>query len=295
MTIPNRFCCPLEPPMNSPSHRLSPTPVVLVLLSLFGLVGCWTDGEMVDYAVWSDDDTGQAYIKLLYEEGPKVNPLSQTHPRRNFRHQVYVQNTDGSGRRAVTDVRPHRTGNNIFYMRGEGYLIVDVFETEAMARYDIIDAASGETATILRHTLSDRACTSHEVIPSYTGHTLAVVERTAGSDSGGRCPSGEVVVTFLDADSLSTLSSYRWPVTDMIQVAWTEADQIVVLAPADGAWRVDPAGGPVAIDPPECIYPRTTSGNVSADGVVIGGGMSVDDPITVFPPFPEGDPYGCSG
>lgn len=284
--------------MNSPSHSsslLSVTLVCLVVLVPFGLVGCWTDGEMVDQAVWSDDDAQQAFVRLLYEEGPKVNPLSQTHPRRNFRHQVYIQNTDGSGRHAVTEVRPHRTGNNFFYMRDAGYLILDVFESDELARYDIIDAGSGEAATILRHTLSGRACTSFEVIPSYTGHTLAAVERTASGDSGGRCPAGEAVVSFLDADSLSTISTYRWPVTDMIQVAWTDADQIVVVAPADGAWRVDPAGGPVAIDPPACIYPRTSSGNVSADGVVIGGGMSVDDPITVFPPFPEGDPYGCSG
>jgi hypothetical protein len=274
-------------------RHTSYTPLIIVVLALVGPIGCWNETEMIDRAVWSDDDTGQAYVRLLFEEGPKVNPLSMTHPRRNFRHQLFIQNVDGSERQAVTNVQEFQTGANFYYMRQAGYLIIDVFEAEDEIRYDLVRLPAGDATTIATHSASGRACESFEVIPSYRGQIIAIVERTADSDADRRCPTGEVIVTFIDAASLSDIAKYRWQVTDMVQTGWTDADELIVSAPDDGVWLVTPDTGPTPADPATCVYPRTTSGSMSADGVVIGGGLSPTDPITVFPPFPDGDPFDC--
>lgn len=270
-------------------------PLLTVVIALLGLVGCWNDREQVDQAVWSDDDTAQAYTQLFFEEGPRVNPLSMTHPRRDYRHQLFVQRPDGSERRALTGVRAHRTGGNLYYMRAAGYVIVDVIADSGETRYDLVRLADGQVSTLLSHTPSGAPCASLDVVPSRDGLTIAVIERTTGPESAGRCPSGDAVVTLVDASTLSTLSSFRWALSDMLQSKWTEGGDLVVWTTADGAWRVDPADGPSPAETPQCPFPRTSSGSLSADGVLIGGGLSPDDPVTVFPPPPPGgDPYDCS-
>lgn len=273
-------------------HASSVLTVLLAGALLFGLAGCWSDGELFDQAVWSDDDSGQAYTRLFFEELPKLTPLSQTTHKRNFQHQVYVQNSDGSGRRAVTGVRDHQSGGTLYYMRQAGYLILDVYSDDDVSRYDLIRVATGQATPIVTHTVSRERCASLDVIPSRDGSSIAIVERTAGGDTGSECPGGEAVVTFVDPVTVTSGESYRWPVSDMLQAIWTEAGELIVSSPADGARRVDPAAGPSPTTAPACMFPKTSSGSVSADGVVIGGGMSADDPITVFPPFPT-DPSGC--
>ena len=54
------------------------------------------EAEQIDQVLWSDDDTGQAYVKLLFLEGPAL-PFWDTTYKEDFRHQVFVRNADGTG------------------------------------------------------------------------------------------------------------------------------------------------------------------------------------------------------
>jgi hypothetical protein len=99
---------------------------ILGVLALSLLVGCWRDAAEISTVAWSDDDTGHAYIKLLFEESTRDGDGFLGSSRRNYRHQVWTQNADGSNRRALTGERAAQPGSTFYFMRDAGYVLIDV-------------------------------------------------------------------------------------------------------------------------------------------------------------------------
>ncbi len=254
---------------------------VVGLISLLALslsVGCWKDGEEISTVAWSDDDSGQAYLRLAFEESTREGDGFFGSGRRNYRHQVFVQNADGSGRRALTGERDAQHGTTFYYMKQAGYVLVDVRESDTSTRFDLIRTADGRVETVRRHVIPDGPvipCQGLEVLPSPDGRTLAVIERTAPPVP--RCEGGNVIVSFVNATTLVEGPSYQWTLDGMPGSIWTEEGTLIVWSFAGGNWQVKLETGPVPIDnPPSCTWPRTSSSTISGEGQVIVPGDPQD-------------------
>ncbi|OQW95433.1 MAG: hypothetical protein BWK79_02535, partial [Beggiatoa sp. IS2] len=125
--------------------------ISISLLLFLTLVGCsagkkmlkdWTPTQYDDRVVWADDGSEVAVVTLSFEE-KSGGLLSGTTDKRNFKHQIFLQNADSSGRRALTGLRDYQNGE-IFYMKRSGYLIVESLVTNGTHRFDKIDLTGKE-------------------------------------------------------------------------------------------------------------------------------------------------------
>lgn len=256
------------------------------LVGLLGLAaaGCWEDAESIQAAVWSDDDTSQAYVHLYFEQSSSTNPMTGQHNTRNHRHQLFVQSANGSGRRAVTGERPGAMGTAFYYMKRAGYLLIEVDEEGQATRWDVVRLSDGHAQTLARRvpgTEPASPCEQFDAIPSPDGSTIAVLERTAPSNTPSGCLEGQMTVRFVDPDSLSTTATYSWAVEGVPGAVWTAAGDLRVWSYRDGAWSVAPATGPTPAAEPSCTQQVTSSSNVSSDGVVITPGEPEGQPVRV--------------
>lgn len=265
------------------------------LFVMFCAAGCrWHDVEQIDQVVWSEDDQAQAIAVLLYEERKSWHPLNGTTDKRDFRHQIYVQNADGTELRPLTQARPGQNGARMFYARGAGYVLVEVIETTEAThrqRYDLIET-SGETQTLVAWTHPNRPCAGFEIMPSPDGRYVATVERHAPQGEGWECAGGDVEAVFYTAPAGNRHASHRWPVdAAMAEATWTP-DGLLVVKAGSRAWALGPNSAPEPTEPPACLYPKTTSSNISNDGARIGPGESLESPVKVYG---QGDtpPFGC--
>jgi len=253
-----------------------------LVLSSLALGGCWRDGSEISTVAWSDDDSAQAYVKLLFEESTREGDGFLGSSRRNYRHQVWTQNEDGSNRRALTSERVAQPGSTFYFMRDAGYVLIDVRESDRRSRFDQIWLSSGTSQTIAVNELPEGPvipCQGFEVLPSPDGLTLAIIERTAPPVP--RCVGGTVIVTFVDALTGAEGNSFEWGLDGMPASAWTASGQLQLWSFAGGEWRVDPTTGPHDLaSAPTCSWPRTSSSNISEDGRVIVPG-SPDAPVEI--------------
>lgn len=258
--------------------------VLIIPLITLALTGCWSDAEQVDQAVWSDDDSEVAVVVLRFEE-KSGNPLNGTTDKKNFRHQIYVQSLDGSGKTAIGGERSGQNGSQIYYMKSAGYLVVSTL-TDVGMRFDRV-ALSG-ASTLIAETDYD-SCKSHffDVVPSPTGAQIAVISRSdACEDTSPEAPTPlgpvstpvQVEVRFLNAQTLAELDAQTVDLATG-SVAWTwRPDGAFVVTDGQDAVALTAGLSAVTTALPGCTDPKTSSSPVDASGVFVypnpDGGLS---------------------
>ncbi|MCP4697521.1 MAG: hypothetical protein GY862_11805 [Gammaproteobacteria bacterium] len=235
-------------------------------------------------AVWADDGSGIA-IAILSSAETGNEPLGAAKTSNGtFSHQIFVQNPDGSGRTLITDARQGRNGV-IYYMKTQGYLVVETLLDNGGVKYDKISLSGNKEITIIETSAPNRVCKQeknsifagksvpvvpHAVIPSPDGKTLAHVYSQACA---------EATVDFLSAKDLVTLDSQLISIQRPAQAAW-HADGYLLVTLDDGrtAWKINVNEDPVPASYPECKDLKTASSAVAADGRMV----YMEGPIVKF-------------
>ena len=252
----------------------------------------WTETGQIDQVTFADDDSGHAFVKLMFEERPSAHPLNGTTDKRNFRHQVFVQDQNGANRRAVTAVQSFQDGATLYYMKRSGYLLVDTLEGADRLRYDVI-RLDGRIQTLRTWSNPGQMCAGLEVIPSPDGQLIASIERVAGAPSGDLfCAPGRAKVELYDAFSFAVVARYDWAVKGMIESTWNLQGELIVHEMEAGSFKMTRTQPPLATDNPKCIHPRTTSSIISSTGQIFVPGPSEQNPVNVLP-VDDAVPFGC--
>lgn len=262
--------------------------ISLALVALAAVPGCWSDEEAISGAVWADDDVEQAYLELYWEQRTlEIGTVNS----RNFEHRVMVQAPDGSDRRALTPVREGNTGSDFYFMRQEGYVLLDVTRG-SVVHWQVLRLSDGAAHDVFTHDFySTGTCPTYEVLPSPDGRTLAVFHGELGVDVGpddappvpgtaGSCAGGALSVDLVDPHTAAYQARFTIEVTGMPQRMWTRDGVLHVWDDAGDAWVVDPVSGPQTAPVPTCTWPRTSSSGLSDAGVLVEPGTP-DDPVVV--------------
>lgn len=249
----------------------------LFLLIALASTGCWRSQQAIGPVAWSDDDEGQAYFLLSFQQSTYDGPFGRGTRDHNLR--VHVQAPDGSGRRALSSWFEGTLGTDFYYMRQAGYVLFDWHDGPGSRRWELVDL-EGRVTTV--HTLFDTSepanpCVGGEILPSPDGRVLARIERFADP----RCRDSTLRVTFVQADTLRETASFELPIDRYPASAFTRGGDLLVWTHGAGSWRVDPVEGFVELaTEPDCFWPRTSSSALSNDGTRIRGGTP-DDPVVV--------------
>lgn len=231
-------------------------PVLALSLASVALAGCpgFEETAYYDQIRWSDDDEQLAIVELRFEEAPPSDPLMGTTQKRNFRHQLFVSDPDGSNPTPVGDEQPGQNGAEVYFMRSQGYVLLTSLNEQGGVEYARVDTGDG-TVTALPAPGFDADPTF--ALPSPDGTEIAQI----GIDGL------DVLVRFFDAASLE-------PVADAVTVTldttadWTfREDGALVVTDGTSAKAVRPGEAPTDTDVPTCTNPKTTSSDVSSMGV----------------------------
>ncbi len=226
----------------------------------------WVSKQVDNQVVWADDATEVAVIELHYDE--------KGTERKHFKHQLYVQNVDGSERRAITELRDHQNGN-LFYMKQAGYFIMESLLPNGSRRFDKIDTNGHEILIIETPDNEHQPCIGvepvdnkplpqvyHSVIPSPDGSLLAHIFSL---------DCGEVSVEFLYSNNLNIITDpVILPIEEPVNATW-HIDNYIILTnnQSTTAWaiRIDQAAE--QIEPPNCVVPVTSSSHITHDGRMV--------------------------
>ncbi|MBW2457900.1 MAG: hypothetical protein JRI68_25570 [Deltaproteobacteria bacterium] len=281
--------------------RLNAAVAALALVA--GITSCtWSSKENIDTVTWSDDGQGQAFLRMRWEERKVYQILETITERRGYEHQLYVQSSDGSGRRSLTDFSTGRPSPELYYMKSQGYLIYGAVPQGAVMTLWRIDL-QGNQRSIISSDAAYSPCGALSAVPSPDGSQLAVLERklNPGSyappsppppDDHAQCQDVVTTVKLLDAASLALQGQWTWTADGFTEYGWMSDGAFYVQA-VSTSWRIDPQSGPVPVSQPACLFPKTTSSRVSAAGVSITPGPDSDDPV--FTTGSGGSPFGTCG
>ncbi len=217
--------------------------------------------------VWADDSSEVAFAVLSSEPNHSQDKLNNETKIATLKHQIWVQNSDGSERRALTEWRDSQPGQ-IFYMKQAGYLVVESLLEGGARRFDKIELSGNEILIIETPDKAHQPCQQqaddsaprvyHTVIPSPDGQQLAHIYSP-------EC--GKVTVEFLYANNLNIFDNQTMNIDEPMKATW-HRDGYIILATDnnDKAWRVSPLAPPLPILPPHCLSPVTTSSAISLEG-----------------------------
>lgn len=207
--------------------------------------------------VWADDGSDIAVVELHYKEIDGV----QT----DFKHRLYVQNVDGSQKRAITELRDYQNGS-LYYMKQGGYFIMESLLPDGMRRFDRIDDNGNEILIIEMPAYTDcppdTAQAYHTIIPSPDAALLAHIFSL-------EC--GEVSVSFLYANNLNIIAEpIQLKINEPINATWhIENYLLLVNNKNDKAWAIHTNQAPKSVPPPRCIAPVTSSSNITYNGDMV--------------------------
>ncbi len=231
----------------------------LVLSSLF-LSACTTSPLKTDLppeqAVWSSDGNEVAVVQAL------IDPNEPTRQQ----YQIFVRRPDGSDNRQVTGVRTEQI-RQLYYMKSPDYVIAESLLEGGLSRFDKITLDGHEITVMETRQNTAQLCpdhigvlplVQHGVLPSPDGKILAHLYNRA-------C--GHIVIEFLQAHSLLTKDGFTLNISAPAQATWhPQGYLIIALNDGKTAWRVGIEQAPMPTEYPRCLYPTTTSSNLSADG-----------------------------
>ena len=171
---------------------------IITIITLSFISGCSLlpkklSVQQGNQAVWADDGFEVAVVKLDEQSG-------------QYKHQIIIKSPNNPEMsRVVTDWRENQTGQ-LFYMKQNGYLVVESFLENGARRFDKIDSSNGREILIVETPSSEyqickdaivkenAAQVYQTVIPSPDGSQLAHIYSP-------EC--GKVTVEFLHANNLS--------------------------------------------------------------------------------------------
>ncbi len=235
----------------------------------------WRPVNYDSQAIWADDATEVAIVRISYEEKQSLDPLNGTTDKRNFRHQIILQKPDGTDRRALTVPRPHQTGR-LYYMRTAGYLIVEVLQPELGAAYFEKLSLRNEPPVRLLDIppLTQWGCQdSHSQPPLSQGDPPESPGRldytVLPSPDGAHLLLGysptcqQVRLELRRADNLLSLWQKNLPLPEPANLTWHPAGH-AILAGFRQAWQINLDGTVVPAPLPNCLIPATTSSDINA-------------------------------
>ena len=242
---------------------------IKTLLALSVLAGCGgqeikeasKDGitERKGQVVWAEDGSELAYAVITEEK--QTTPEGEE--KLNIRHQLFVQNPDGSQKREVSRAREHVSGA-LYYMKQAGYLVVESVSNTGARRFDRVLMNGNEILIIEASEKPRQACPNvslpQSVIPSPDGRVLASIYSP---------DCGQVTVEFMYANNLSMIDAQTLDIAQGVTPVWTpEAALILVAQDGSAAWKVVMKEAAKKIAVPACKSPATSSSNIAVDGRV---------------------------
>lgn len=194
----------------------------------------------------ANDGSQIAIVMQNYEQNQTAqnNPGHILAASKNFEHQIFVQNHDGSQRRAVTAKRPHQDEPGTFYFaKTAGYLVLGSrvwHNKNYVTRYDKINLATGQ-ATLIRYQTSppqlcqqaaSQAFIVEGLIPSPTGNWL--VHFYSPSCFKAR-------VEFLDAHQLTPVDTQTVQIDGIYEAKWQGENLLLYpITDPQTAWELQP-------------------------------------------------------
>jgi Tol biopolymer transport system component len=197
-----------------------------------------------------------AVVMLNYE----INKVAEKDPSsilavsRNFEHQIFVQNQDGSQRRAVTAKRAYKDEpGSLHYLKTAGYILLGsiLLDQKYTVRYDKIDLQTGQITTIRYHSdipqhlickdISPPAFVVENVLPSPDGSFIAYFYSPACF---------KATVEFFDAKTLTLLDRQQIEISGINEAVWENAEGLTIYSTtataSNNAWRLLPKMSPLS-------------------------------------------------
>jgi len=243
---------------------------VLSLLTVLLLHGCTsnvvtdsTPDQPTDKVVWADDGSEVAVVTF-----------SKNGDTSHFKHQISVQNLDGSKRRTITEWRDYRVGH-IFYMKQAGYLVVESLLEKGARRFDQI-ALNGNEIMIVETPESQQQGCDESPSDSKAAHSSlpAQVRQTVIPSPDGwmlahiyspEC--GKVAIEFSYANNLVLIDTQVMDIDEPMKAIWHPQGYVILANSGnDKAWKITASAPPEPMTAPKCLSPVTTSSQVSLDG-----------------------------
>lgn len=223
----------------------------------------WTASRHDAAAVWADNDSELAITVLSYEE--KGGGLFSKPERRNFNHQLVVQNGLEGERIAITTPRDYEAGT-VYFMKSAGYFVLEAILPDGTQQFSRI-LPNGNEILIIEGRPAQCAegesggLVPHSVIPSPDGRQLAHIYSPSCGNLG---------VEFMKASNLSFIDGKFMEISEPVQATWHPQGYLILTnADLSQAWRIAPGEEFASTEPPPCITPQTTSSAVSSSGVKI--------------------------
>lgn len=174
-------------------------------------------------------DGSVAIVMLSYEQNlAATDPTNIFAATRNFTHQIWVKNPDGSDKK-ITPIRAGRDASgSLHYMKHAGYILLGLVDEQQRMRYEKIDLHNG-TISLIRHQ-SNIAQT--ELCPIGTPLSF-VVENLLPAENGEiiayiYSPSCfTVVVEFLQAQNLTLIKRQQLEITGVHEAVWQGEDLVI--------------------------------------------------------------------
>lgn len=256
------------------------------------------DRDIIESAIWADDDSEQLYVRHTFAERQRASPFPEADSiTRNHRMRVFRHSLDGAST-PVGDWRDETPGHDWYFMKSAGYILGSVQTGTDGVRYE--RWSLDETPTVQPVVESPGtidACSFSVVVPSPDGSTLAVVHRVGAPASGPAipgCGAGTVSVERLDAQSLARLTQTgQVDIDGRVQFTFGKDGRAFVFA---GSERFVVSDDGQALErtsaPPTCTVPPTTSSNISSAGrLIAANSLEPNDPIVEIA---DGQtPFGC--
>ncbi len=234
-----------------PSHYL-------LFLLLFALSSCnfvtWKRVPPEVIATVPANDGSDVAIAIQSYE---INKIAEKKPSfgltKNYEHQIFIQNHDGSQQRAMTVKRPYQL-TTLHYLKTAGYLLVAyiVNTKDNIIRYERIDLQTGQVTFIRNDSGISQTTICKDLFPQ-----SFVVEGVSPSPDGlliayFYSPSCfKTIVDFIDARTLTLLDKQQIDIRGINQVTW-QPQQGLILYPVtetqgNVAWKLLPRTPPMTI------------------------------------------------
>ncbi len=273
-------------------------PLLLLLFAVAGFTGCncaSADRDIIETAIWADDDSEHLYVRHTFEERQRASPFPEAESiTSDHRLRVFRRSLEGAST-PLGDWRDAEPGPAWYFMKGAGYVLGSVM-TGGGVRYERW-SLEGAVQPVLESPGTPDACSFSAAVPSPDGSLLAVVHRVGEPSTGPAIPGcgpGTISLERLDAHSLSRLSlTPPAQIDGRVQFTFAPDGRAFVFAGTERfVLSDDGASLQPSTDAPGCTFPPTTSSNTSSFGQLIAANsLSPEDPVVTIA---DGQPaFGC--
>ncbi len=229
--------------------------LLLLLVSACHAVIWKTVPPQVSQTAIANDGSDVAVVMQNYE----INQVAEKNPgdilavSRNFEHQIFVQNHDGSQRRAITKKRPYKDELGTFhYLNTAGYILLGsmLSDKKSTVKYEKIDLTTGQANLVRHHSdisqpllckgISPQSFVVENVLPSPDGTLIAYFYSPTCF---------KVVVEFLKAKTLTLLDTQHVDVKGVNEAIWPSNENLIVYSTTEtagnNAWKLSPKTTPL--------------------------------------------------